>query len=199
MKKGQLFYLMGASGVGKDSLLHYLQTHLAPSARVMVPRRYITRNTHLGGEPHIEITPEAFTRRVAEGGFAMHWQSHGYAYGISIEIDRWLSDGCQVVVNGSRNYLETARDRYPDLKPILITVSHDKLYERLTLRGRESHDEIKKRLLRAEALDRTLADSELIRLSNDGPLSDAGEHLMKLILDNETSDTDSLHRTVAIA
>ena len=199
MNKGQLFYLMGASGVGKDSLLHYLQTHLAPTARVMVPRRYITRNTHLGGEPHIEITPEAFERRVAEGGFAMLSRSHGYAYGISIEINRWISDGCQVVVNGSRHYLETARDRYPNLKPILITVSHDKLYERLMLRGRESHDEIEKRLLRAEALDRTLADSDLIRLSNDGPLSDAGEHLLSLILGDEASGIDINHQAAAIA
>ncbi|MCU7808416.1 MAG: phosphonate metabolism protein/1,5-bisphosphokinase (PRPP-forming) PhnN [Candidatus Thiodiazotropha sp. (ex Semelilucina semeliformis)] len=199
MKKGQLFYLMGGSGVGKDSLLHYLESHLASYARVVVPRRYITRKIHTGGEPHIEITPEAFQQRVAEGGFAMQWQSHGFSYGIGTEIDRWLSDGYQVIVNGSRHYLEAARQDYPNLQPVLVTVSHKTLHERLTMRGRESHQEIEKRLQRAEALDRALMHTDLIRLSNDGPLSEAGEALLRLILSKDNPHLMALEPKTATA
>ncbi len=180
---GQLFYLMGASGVGKDSLILYLQSQLSATDKVMLPRRYITRETRAGGEPHIEITPEAFERHVSEGRFAMHWYSHGYAYGIGIEIEEWLKQGYQVVINGSRHYLDSARESYPDLLPVLITVSHDQLAQRLISRGRESHEEIEQRLVRAEALDQSLKDSHLIRLSNDGPLQEAGDSLLKLVLD----------------
>jgi ribose 1,5-bisphosphokinase len=187
---GQLFYLMGASGVGKDSLLFYLQSHLAATDKVMLPRRYITRDTQAGGEPHIEISPEAFERHVGEGKFAMHWYSHGYAYGIGIEIEEWLEQGYQVVINGSRHYLESARESYPDLLPVLITVSHDQLAQRLISRGRESREEIEQRLVRAEALDHSLKDSNLIRLSNDGPLQEAGNSLLKLIL-NQTQTLNS--------
>jgi ribose 1,5-bisphosphokinase len=188
---GQLFYLMGASGVGKDSLLFYLQSHLAATDKVMLPRRYITRESHAGGEPHIEITQAEFQRHLGEGRFAMHWYSHGYAYGIGIEIEEWLEQGFQVVINGSRHYLESARESYPDLLPVLVTVSHDQLAQRLISRGRENREQIEQRLLRAEALDLSLKDSNLIRLSNDGPLQEAGNSLLKLILskaDNPSSN-----------
>ncbi len=182
MHTGRLFYLIGASGTGKDSLLRYLQTHLSPENRVMFPRRYITRPADAGGEEHIEITAEAFQQRVQQNGFAMHWQSHGYRYGIGREIDAWLGVGFSVVLNGSRHYLETALARYPNLQPVLIKVSHDALFERLTLRGRENAQEIEQRLQRAEALDELLTHRDLCVLHNNGPLREAGEALRNLIL-----------------
>jgi ribose 1,5-bisphosphokinase len=132
MAQGQLFYLMGASGVGKDSLLDYLRMHLPPKAPVLLARRHITRPVGAGGEEHIAITPEAFRERLLVGDFAMHWRSHGNDYGIDREIDTYLANGWQVVVNGPRHYLESARRHYPtNLCPVLVTVSHDQLFERL--------------------------------------------------------------------
>lgn len=182
MRQGQLFYLMGASGVGKDSLLAYLRAHLPTDAPVILAQRHITRPADAGGEAHIEISHEKFERRLAEGGFAMHWQSHGFRYGIDSGIDRHLAQGRQVVVNGSRHYLENARQRYPELCPVLITVSHDKLLARLRERGRECNKAIEQRLQRAEALDAQLRDQVLIRLGNDGPLEQAGSLLLAMVL-----------------
>jgi ribose 1,5-bisphosphokinase len=191
MQTGRLFYLMGASGTGKDSLLHYLRTHLSPASRVMLPQRYITRPADAGGEAHIEITQEAFQRRVAQDGFAMHWQSHGFSYAIGLEIDEWLGEGFHVVLNGSRHYLETAQARYPSLCPVLVRVSHDALFQRLTLRGRENAAEIERRLQRAEALDRQLSQGDFIVLNNDGPLPEAGEALCHLILSDRVQRADT--------
>jgi ribose 1,5-bisphosphokinase len=183
MQQGRLFYLMGASGVGKDSLLGYLRTHLSQDSPVLIPQRYITRPTTAGGEEHIELSRHEFHTRMREDGFAMHWQSHGYLYGIDAGIDRSLARGYQVVINGSRHYLETARSRYTNLFPVLITVSHDQLLERLLNRGRENEQEIEQRLLRAEALDKQLQDQDLIRLPNGGPLEQAGRRLLEMILE----------------
>jgi ribose 1,5-bisphosphokinase len=182
MQQGNLFYLMGASGVGKDSLLDYLRTHLHENSPVVIPQRYITRPAAAGGETHIELTRQAFQERLHVGGFAMHWESHGYLYGLGDEIVPLLARGYQVVINGSRHYLETARALYPNLHPVLVTVSHDQLLHRLVNRGRESKQEIEQRLQRAEALDAQLQDQDLLRLANDGPLKQAGERLLEIIL-----------------
>ena len=181
---GRLIYLMGASGVGKDSLLEYLRTHLPDDAPVRLPRRYITRPEDAGGEDHIEIDEETFRWHAALGGFAMHWDSHGFHYGIGRDIDVWLAQGLQVVLNGSRHYLESARSRYPTLRPVLVSVSHDTLRQRLLQRGRENGEEIERRLQRAEALDRELAHSDLTILHNDGPLRETGEALLELVLED---------------
>lgn len=182
MKPGHLYYLIGASGVGKDSLLDYLRCHLHEKNQVVIPQRYITRSVTAGGESHIELTPPAFRERLQAGGFAMHWESHGYLYGIGAEIIPLLDQGVQVIVNGSRHYLNTARAHYPNLRPVLVTVSHDKLLQRLVTRGRESAQEIEQRLLRAEALDAQLQDQDLLRLANDGPLEQAGKRLLEMVL-----------------
>jgi ribose 1,5-bisphosphokinase len=182
MKTGRLFYLMGASGTGKDSLLQYLKNRLDESHRVKLPQRHITRPADAGGETHIALTPEAFQRQAERGDFALHWQSHGFHYGIGREIDGWLAEGFHVVINGSRRYLETAQALYPSLHPILIRVSHDALLQRLVARGRENREEIESRLQRAEALDGQMICSGFTLLRNDGPLSEAGEALCKLVL-----------------
>jgi ribose 1,5-bisphosphokinase len=181
---GTLFYLMGASGVGKDSLLHYLRSHLPAAAPVRLPRRYITRPANSGGEVHIEISPEEFRQKLARDEFAMHWQSHGFFYGIDREIDHWLGRGEQVVINGSRHYLQSARQAYPTLQPILVSVSQEILRRRLLARGREDTDAIERRLQRGELLNSNVAGERLYHLDNEGPLAVAGEVLLGLILES---------------
>ena len=195
MQPGPLFYLMGASGVGKDSLLGYLRSHQVADRPMVIPQRFITRPASAGGEPHIALSTQAFLERLHAGGFAMHWQSHGFHYGIGIEIDQSLAMGYPVVINGSRNYLETARSRYKNLCPVLVTASHDQLHQRLLSRGRESSRAIEQRLKRAESLDAQLRDEQLIRLSNDGPLEQSGQRLLDII--QHASELSSHHPVAA--
>jgi len=181
---------MGASGVGKDSLIDYLRRQLPAEAQVLLARRFITRPADAGGEAHIALSPQAFQQRMTSGGFAMHWRSHGFDYGIDSAIEHYLANGWQVVVNGSRRYLETALERYPSLRAVLITVSHERLLGRLLERGRECRDEIEQRLRQAESLDAQLRHRSLMKLSNDGPLEVAGERLLQLILSETTGARD---------
>ena len=181
MSHGHLIYLIGASGVGKDSLLGYLRSRRQLLRHLLIPQRYITRPASSGGEQHTELSTQAFRDRLQAGGFAMHWQSHGYHYGIGIEIDQFLTQGYPVVVNGSRHYLETARSLYSNLCPVLVTAPHHQLRQRLLKRGRESPQAIEQRLQRAESLNDQLSNQWLIRLSNEGPLEQAGQRLLEII------------------
>lgn len=177
--KARLIYVVGASGSGKDSLMSHARASLANETHILFAHRYITRAADAGGENHVALMQEEFESRLKAGLLAMHWESHGYAYGIGIEVNQWLAKGITVVVNGSREYLNVAAQRYPELFPVWVEVSPDVLRARLQARGRECAGEIEKRLARAPQ-DHALARcGEVIR--NDGELRVAGDALVELI------------------
>lgn len=152
MKKGTLFYVVGASGAGKDSVMNGARAEMAGSIPVIFSHRYITRPADAGGENHVALSKAEFKMRQESGLFAMAWESHGNDYGIGIEINAWLSKGFAVVVNGSRAYLPTAALKYPHMEVILVSVSREILRKRLLERGRETPEEIERRLQRSGCL-----------------------------------------------
>jgi len=177
---GKLFYLVGASGSGKDSLLDGCRQRLESHHGCFVAHRYITRAPNIGGENHIHLSPEEFDMRSNMGMFAMQWYSHGYSYGIGAEVNDWLAKGLNVVINGSREYLQIAMASYPNLVPVLVEVDPDSLYERLVKRGRESEEEIRRRLQRHQQIVDSLPDS-IQRIDNNAELQDGVDALLKLI------------------
>lgn len=187
---GTLFYLIGASGSGKDSLLAGCRDRLGLHQRCCIAHRYITRAPGIGGENHVHLTEHEFQMRAEMGMFSMHWTSHGYSYGIGSEVDSWLESGANVVVNGSRQYLEEAMKRYDSLVPVLVDVDSDLLRQRLQARGRESEDEIEKRLARHTELLDSLPEG-ILQITNTGGLSQAVDALMDLI-DQHTLESSPL-------
>jgi ribose 1,5-bisphosphokinase len=185
----RLIYVVGASGSGKDSLMSYARSRLANESQVVFAHRYITRSADAGGENHVALTQEEFDSRRRAGLMAMHWESHGHAYGLGIEVNQWLAKGITVVVNGSREYLETAAQRYPELVPVWVEVSPEVLRARLQARGREGAEEIEKRLARAPKNQVLGRRGELIR--NDGELRLAGDTLVNLIRHGSGSEVIS--------
>jgi ribose 1,5-bisphosphokinase len=177
----ELFYVVGASGAGKDSLLNYARSQLQLDTSVVFAHRYITRLHNAGGENHVALTEAEFASRMGRGCFAMQWYSHQTWYGIGVEIDQWLSKGLNVVVNGSRAYLDEAARNYPELTPVLITAEFELLRRRLQNRGRESIEQIEQRLQSALRLDQEIRHPRLHRIANNGILAQAGEKLLRLI------------------
>lgn len=172
----RLIWLMGASGSGKDSLLDALR-ETAPGG-VLVAHRYITRAADAGGENHVALSEAEFSRRRAKGLFAIDWQAHQHSYALGIEIDFWLSQGLDVVVNGSRLHLPAVERRYgAQLLPVCLQVSPDVLAQRLRQRGRESEEQIALRLRRAAEG----APACCTMLNNDGPLSQTLDHFLTLL------------------
>jgi len=168
----RLFYLVGPSGAGKDTLLAALERELPAAAGLRVARRCITRARHPGDEDHIELSAAEFAHRERAGQFLFAWRSHGFSYGIERSVLDWLDAGEDVIVNGSRAYLETALAIYPRLSPLWIAVPDAVLRERLGARGRESAAQIEARIRRNHELEeRYRSHYDCIR--NDGSIADA--------------------------
>jgi ribose 1,5-bisphosphokinase len=165
---GRLFAVVGPSGAGKDTLMA-----AARAARhdLVLARRTITRPEEAGGERFAGVSAAEFARLRAEGAFALDWQAHGLSYGIPASIDAALAEGRNVIFNGSRAVLGVAWERYPGLRVIHVTAEVAVLAERLAARGRESRDEIARRLARASY---EIPCGIPIRVvENNGPLAEA--------------------------
>jgi len=177
--KGKLFYIIGSSGSGKDSVIRYAQARVSGDPGTMFAHRYITRPVELEGENHIALTEAEFNARRRAGLFAMNWTSLGLHYGIGCEIDLWLAKGCNVVVNGSREYLPEAKVIYPALSAVLICVAPENIEKRLRARGRETDEQIELRLSRAQQFGHIENVTEVIE--NNGTLASAGERFVALL------------------
>ena len=84
-EQGRLFYLMGASGSGKDSILSGCRERLSTQGdyrdmRCFIAHRYITRRPELRGENHVWLSDEEFARRVESQAFSMHWQANSFCF-----------------------------------------------------------------------------------------------------------------------
>lgn len=176
---GRLIYLMGPSGSGKDSVLMAARAPLRARG-CRIARRVITRSAEAAGEDAVAVTPAAFEQLRQDGAFALHWRANGLSYGIPREIDDWLAMGQDVLLNGSRGHLSEARQRYPHLQAVLLTVALPVLRQRLLARGRESREDIEARLARNQQF---FADQqgEVQSLDNSGPLEQTVHRLLQLI------------------
>ena len=163
---GRLIAVVGPSGVGKDSVMAGLHGAI-PDLHLV--RRVITRAPSLGGEDYDAATITQFEALIEDGAFAVHWGAHGLHYGIPITIKYQLGKGTDCLVNFSRKALAQAAEIFPRFIVLNITAKPETLAHRLAARGRETEEEITKRLAQA---DKPLpAGLKVIHLANDGSLS----------------------------
>lgn len=177
---GQLIYLIGASGVGKDSLL---QAARNAYPEWLVAHRYLTRKSD-ADEDCVALGAAEFAMRRELGLLCLDWHAHGLHYGVGVEVEAWLAKGATVLLNGSRRALPRARERFGEsLIPIVISAPSEVLRRRLVKRGRESPGEIERRLARHRAVELELAAafSGLVRIDNGGKLSDSLAELTAVI------------------
>ncbi len=175
-EKARLVYLMGASGVGKDTLLGAVRSR---HPDLLVAHRYITRASG-DSENCVSLSAEEFAWRRRLGLFCLDWQAHGLDYGLGIEVLAWLERERTVVVNGSRRALESARERFGErLLPVLVTAETAVLRGRLCRRGRESLEEIDARLVRHQRLENELGD--IARIDNSHALHHAVNAMQALL------------------
>ncbi|MGQ4878280.1 phosphonate metabolism protein/1,5-bisphosphokinase (PRPP-forming) PhnN [Billgrantia sp. LNSP4103-1] len=166
VEAGRLVYVMGASGVGKDSLLRAARRR---HPQWPVAHRYITR-TSGDSEDCVSLSREEFAWRRQAGLFCLDWRAHGLEYALGLEVEAWLERGLTVLVNGSRDALALAETRFGErLRPVLVTARPEALRERLAARGRENPTEIEARLARHRRLSH--ACPEVHRLDNSGALA----------------------------
>ena len=181
IKRGILWYAVGPSGAGKDSLLRWIAQNTQPPA-VRVARRVVTRATD-ASEDAERMSVADFAATVQAGGFALHWQANGLHYGVPREIDSWLASGSQVVVNGSRAHTAQLLDAYARAHIVWLRVAPEIAAARLAQRGRETAEQIDARLARSERLESVsgVPAEQLFVIDNNADLTAAGRALLGLL------------------
>lgn len=177
---GLLVAVVGPSGAGKDTLIDAVRRHFAGTETVRIVRRVITRPAEAGGEDHWPATEEEFERLRQTGAFACYWRAHGLSYGIPAEAREQVEAGLLVIANGSRSALPHFRAAFPRLKVLNITARPEVLAERLAARGRESRDEILRRLDRSSL--EVEGDFDVVTIDNSGPLEAAEKAIIEFFL-----------------
>jgi thymidine phosphorylase len=169
MAAGTLFLVVGASGVGKDTLIDGAKAALADDPHFVFARRTITRPVDAGGEDHCAVTADEFVRLRDAGRFLIAWSAHDFDYGLPIEIAQELADGTHVVANGSRAVVADAAARVAQVVVVEITAPPDLVAKRLAARGRESDAQVAERL--ARATPPYPAGVEVVTIANDADIA----------------------------
>ncbi|HWZ49014.1 MAG TPA: phosphonate metabolism protein/1,5-bisphosphokinase (PRPP-forming) PhnN [Herbaspirillum sp.] len=176
--EGRLFFVVGPSGVGKDSLLEWVKTRLPADAGPVFARRSITRPAH-ASEAHEPMTQDAFQHATQAGHFSMIWQANDTCYGIRRDMEAELKAGRDVVVNGSREYIPQLRQLFPQAKILWISADPAAIRQRIEGRSRETGAALENRLQRITAFNAEEVDG-VTHIDNSGPLEIAGHRLLEI-------------------
>jgi phosphonate metabolism protein PhnN/1,5-bisphosphokinase (PRPP-forming) len=174
---GRLYFLVGPSGAGKDTLLQWLQQRMPSDGGTVFARRTITRPAH-ASESHEPTDAQGFWQLAAAGHFSMIWQANDLCYGIPRGIEAELKAGRDVVVNGSREFVPQLRQLFPQARVIWVEADTNEIRKRIEGRRRESGAALLKRLDRVAQFEPT---EEVIRLDNSGPVEEAGQRLLEIL------------------
>jgi phosphonate metabolism protein PhnN/1,5-bisphosphokinase (PRPP-forming) len=174
---GRLFFFVGPSGAGKDTLLQWLQQRMPSGAGTVFARRTITRAAH-PSEAHQPADEHSFWQLAAAGHFSMIWQANDLCYGIPRGIEAELKAGRDVVVNGSREFVPQLRQLFPQARVIWVEADTRQIRKRIESRQRENGAALLKRL---DRVTQFTPPEEVIRLDNSGPVEVAGQRLLEIL------------------
>ncbi|MEJ0011766.1 MAG: phosphonate metabolism protein/1,5-bisphosphokinase (PRPP-forming) PhnN [Bauldia sp.] len=171
MIRGALVAVVGPSGAGKDTLISHARDTLLGDARYLFVRRVVTRPAG-PFEDHDTTTEAEFTRREANGDFALSWRAHGLSYGVPLAVLGAVEGGVIAVCNLSRGALSDARRRFPRVVTLLVTAPNAVIAARLAARGRESEEEAARRLDRESRVSKAISADRVV--SNDSTREEGG-------------------------
>jgi len=186
MEDGKIFYLVGPSGSGKDSLIKYAREELQDRYPVIFPRKYVARRMGCVGESDIPVPHDQILGMTKNGEFSMCWESYGNIYGLGNIAEYCVANGISIVISGSGEYLLAAERLcprlYPHIRPVLVEVSTDVAKKRLCERRRESPEEIEKRIERAGRFN-NVKDIALKIIDNSGNLNSSGREFVEFLME----------------
>ena len=169
--KTKIILIVGASGVGKDSLIKEAKKDLKKEFNFV--KRYITRKPDKN-EKNYFLENCAFELLKDNDFFISSWEAHENFYGISKNsIKNRLN-----IISISRSKISDFEKNFKNVYVINITLNKEELKNRLIKRGRETLEEIQKRLDRS--YDKIEAKN-LINFENDKSFQESKEAFIKLL------------------
>lgn len=168
MKRGILVVVSGFSGAGKGTIMKellrkYDDYHLSVSATTRTPRE-----GEVDGKHYYFRTKDEFQEMIAKNQL-IEWAEYvGNYYGTPREyVESYLNQGKDVLLEIEMQGGMLIKEQYPDALLLFVAPPSAKvLQQRLSGRGTESKDEIKKRLSRAVEEVKYMKDYDYI-LIND--------------------------------
>lgn len=176
---GSFFAVVGPSGAGKDSLIGYARGRLGDDPGFLFVRRVVTRPATAALEDHDTMTPAGFAAASAAGKFAAVWEAHGLSYGIPVQALEHVRAGGAAIANCSRAALPAICRTFPRVTVMAVTAPPEVLAARLSGRGRESADDVARRLSRK--VDGFPQEAHVIEIDNGGRLETAGERFVEAL------------------
>lgn len=147
MSRGNLFIISGPSGAGKGTICNHFLNADDVYLSVSVTTRN-KRNEEIEGVTYFYDTVEGFEKRIKDGKM-LEWAKYGENYyGTPKDIvEEKLSAGINVILEIEVQGAFKVKEQMQDAVMIFIVPpSMKELYQRLIIRGRESRDEIDKRI-----------------------------------------------------
>jgi thymidine phosphorylase len=197
MSVGSFFFVVGPSGAGKDSLLDGVRASLEPSSFIFA-KRTITRPAGAPGEVHEACTETVFETLRAEGRFLITWQAHGLSYGLPRSLLAAMQSGQHIIANGSRSMVKELNALVPNLVVVEVNAPTDVLQARLSARGRETAEDISKRLNRSVAP--YPEGVPILRVMNDQSIAIGSVRMLACLLTHThsaPSSTSLLYKKIA--
>lgn len=176
---GTMVAVVGPSGAGKDTLLAIAMAHFSGSTDVHFVQRVITRALDAGGEDHRSVSEAEFEMLRKNGSFAVDWDAHGLKYALPASVHEKLALGHLVIANGSRSFLDRFAKTFQSLLVVNVTAAPEVLASRLEARGRESRDDILKRLKRGTLT--ICGNYHVVTIDNSGEVATAGRALVEAL------------------
>ncbi len=151
-KEGMLIVLSGASGSGKGTVMKSL---LEQREDTVLSISMTTRAPRVGEQDGVHYffrTREEFEQTIAQDGFLEYAEYNGNYYGTPMApIQRWLSEGKNVILEIEVQGAEKVMDKTDNLVSVFLAVeSMEELERRLRGRGTESDEIIAGRLQAAK-------------------------------------------------
>ncbi len=153
-----LVIISGPAGSGKTTLCDKLCASYSTIDRVITTTTRPPRAGEINGVDYYFISKDEFEQKIQRNEFYEYAKVHSGYYGsLKSTICERLKSGRDLLLNidvqGAAAFSKTAKDDIQlagKLVTIFISASIDQLRERLVARGKDSHDEIERRLKTAE-------------------------------------------------
>ncbi|MCR5418382.1 MAG: guanylate kinase [Lachnospiraceae bacterium] len=149
--QGSLIVISGFSGAGKGTLVKKLVENYDNYALSVSMTTREPRPGEIDGVHYHFSTDEEFEKIIADGGMIEYAGYCGHYYGTPRDfVERMLAEGKDVILEIEIQGAQKVRRQFPNAVLLFVMApSAKELYQRLTGRGTESEDVIRKRMWRA--------------------------------------------------
>lgn len=169
VKRGILYVMTGASGVGKDSIRRVALPQLSGVYYSVSATTRTQRPGEVDGQNYNFLTRERFDELLAADGLLEHAEYVGDFYGTPIApVEDALSKGQDVLLELELVGARQVKNRVPEAVMVFIAPpTMSELERRLRGRGTDSEEKIQKRLARAREEIRAMREFDYVVVNDD--------------------------------